>query len=169
MARASYRARLHPSRTVDFFLQGDIAGQVEQLFDQVREKALRPAAHAMATVLHDEMRARAPVDQGTLRDAIYRWFDERASSGERKTYRVGVNVRKAPHWWLVEHGHWRTHAVVKLPNGEWITLKDRPLPVAVHVPASPYLRPAIDAKLGAAFLAGRRRLQEKISEVIGGA
>ncbi|WP_420909880.1 HK97 gp10 family phage protein [Achromobacter denitrificans] len=132
---------------------------------QIKQEAVRPAAHAMAVVLYDEFKARVPVRMGVLQAAIYRWFDEAASDTDTKTYMVGVNKRKAPHWWLVEHGHWRRYAIAYTPKKGWVTLKDQPLKTPVYVPGAPYLRPAIDAKLQAAVQAGMNRLAEKIKEI----
>ncbi|MGE8449099.1 MAG: HK97 gp10 family phage protein [Pseudomonadales bacterium] len=158
-------ARQHRANSVSFSFEGDIETQVSAFFDRIRDEAVRPAAHAMAVVLYDEMRKRVPYRLGKLQAAIYRWFDEKVSGPDRKTYMVGVNKSKAPHWWLVEHGHWRRFAVLQLPGGEWITLKDRPLKVPEFVPAQSYLRVSVDAKLQAAVEAGRRRLAEKIKEI----
>jgi len=156
--------RKFKANSASFSFDGDIEKQVAQFFDRVKQEAVRPAAHAMAIVLYDEIKARVPVRMGKLQEAIYRWFDEGASDGDRKVYMVGVNKRKAPHWWLVEHGHWRRYAVALGPDG-WKTLKNRPLRTPVFVAAQPYLRPAIDAKLKAAGEAGRKRLAEKIREI----
>jgi hypothetical protein len=158
------QARKHAANTASFAFDGDIAEKVGEWFERIKSEALRPAAHAMALVLYDEMRARVPVKMGKLQSAIYRWHDDSQSGPDKQTYLVGVNKSKAPHWWLVEHGHWRKHAVIKLPSGEWVTVKSRPLKVPVYVPAHPYLRVSVDVKLGAAVEAGYRRLTEKIQE-----
>lgn len=160
------QARKHSARSVAFSFEGDITGQVAAFIKQVQEEAVRPAAHAMAVVLYDEMRARVPFHMGTLQGAIYRWFDVSDSGPDRKTYLVGVNKRKAPHWWLIEHGHWRKYAVLKLPDGSYVTLKDQPLKTPVFEPAQPYLRVSVDAKLGAAVEAGRLRMAEKLGEIL---
>lgn len=157
--------RQHRANSMAFSFEGDIENQVSAFFDRIKQEAVRPAAHAMAVVLYDEMRARVPFRLGKLQAAIYRWFDERDSGPDRKTYIVGVNKAKAPHWWLVEHGHWRRYAVRQTKDGEWIALKKRPLKIPVFVPAQPYLRVSVDAKLKDAVEAGRRRLAEKIREI----
>ncbi len=162
------RARKYTSRPVVFSFEGDIAGQISTFFDRIREEAVRPAAHAMSIVLYDEIRERVPFHMGTLQGAIYRWFDASQSGPDRKTYQVGVNKRKAPHWWLVEYGHWRRYAVKKLPDGSYVTLKKQPLKIPVFEPAHPYLRVSVDAKLVAAVEAGRRRMAEKIGEIMNG-
>jgi hypothetical protein len=157
--------RRYAANSVSFAFEGDIAARVGEFCERIKSEAIRPAAHAMALVLYDEMRARVPLKMGTLQSAIYRWFDEKESGPDIKTYLVGVNKRKAPHWWVVEHGYWRRHAVIKLASGEWVTIKSQPLKVPVYVPAQPYLRVSVDAKLAAAVEAGRRRLAEKIQEI----
>jgi len=169
MTRRQYRAtRTHKRNEVAFSFEGDVAEQVASFFDEIKEKAVRPAVHAMAVVLYDEMRERVPLRLGTLQSAIYRWFDDAASGPDRKTYLVGVNKRRAPHWWLVEHGHWRKHKIKRLPGGEWVTIKDQPLKIPVFVPAQPYLRVSVDAKMPEAVKAGMNRLAEKIKEVRNG-
>lgn len=162
------KAKLFRANSVSFSMEGDIEAQVGAFFDRIKEEALRPAAHAMAVVLYDEIRLRVPHRLGKLQSAIYRWFDDKRSTSDRKTYLVGVNVKKAPHWWLVEYGHWRRHEVIQLPDGGWITLKAKPLRPAVFVPAQSYLRASVDAKLKLAAEAGRRRLAEKVREIQNG-
>ena len=129
---------------------------------------MRSAAHAGAVVLYDEMRARAPVDQGTLRDSIYRWHDDEYSKDGRQRYVIGPNKGKAPHWHLIEYGHWRVNVVTRLPNGQTVATTER-LPAPVWVPAQPYIRPTFDAKVTAAIDAAKARIGEGIKRALSGA
>src|SRR5688500_14150671 len=135
--------RQHRATSMELSFEGDIEHKVSAFFDRIKQEANRTAARAMPVEQFDELRGRVPSRLGKLGGAIYRWLDERDSGPDRKPYIVGVNKAKAPHWWLVEHGHWRRYAVRQTKDGEWITLKAKPLKVPVSVPAQPYLRVSV--------------------------
>ena len=149
--------------------------------------AARPAAYDGSDVLLEEVQknfSKYPIMGGkdnTLYKALYRVFARRSQDGV-PIYDVGVNMRKAPHWHLIEYGHWRYYAAKKLPNGDWVTLKRKgakgkkppqkaskavkdayyiPLKTPVWVPARPYLRPAKEA-LPKALAAARKTFLERI-------
>jgi hypothetical protein len=120
--------------------------------------ALQDAAFAGATVLYDELRLRAPVKTGTLRDSMDRFY-AKSSTPARQTYYVGPNKKYAPHWYNVEFGHWRYNtsangffqksksnpkSKIKSPPGNWRAVHDLPgaLPQPAWVPAHPYIRPS---------------------------
>lgn len=142
--------------------RGSLAEKVKAL-GKGAEEALRPAAQAGAQVFYDEMRARVPVAEGVLRDSIYQFYLERKSTEARQVYVVGPNKGKAPHWHLVEFGHWQPYAVVQI-DGQFVTLKDRPLPAPVFVPAAPYIRPTLDATSTQALEAMRERYTQALRE-----
>lgn len=161
--------------SVNVTLDDGISAGLRRFAAELRDKALRPAAHAAAKVLHDEIEQRVPVESGLLKSAIYRWHDDKQSRDGRQVYAVGVNKRKAPHWYNVEFGHWRYNKIV---NGHPQKSKSNPkargpgahdLPGALEtpqwVPAKPYIRPAYDAKIGAAVDAAKVRLAEKLKEI----
>lgn len=145
-------------------IEGDIGAALGRFAGAVKAEVLRPAAHAGAVVLQDEIKARAPVHEGTLKSAVYRAHAPEQSGDSRQVYAVGVNMKKAPHWHLVEFGHWRVNVIVRLPNGQTIATKER-LDRPVWVPAVPYLRPAWDAKGAAAVQAMIKRARERMSEL----
>ena len=146
--------------------------------------AARPAAYDGSDVILAEINSKvASMGQrkGLLHNAIYRVFARR-SQDDVPIYDVGVNMRKAPHWHLIEYGHWRYYAAKQLPNGDWVTLKRKgakgkkpsrkaskavkdayyiPLKTPVWVPARPYLRPAKEA-LPKALAAARKTFLERI-------
>lgn len=146
--------------------------------------AARPAAYDGSDVILAEINSKvASMGQrkGLLHNAIYRVFARR-SQDDVPIYDVGVNMRKAPHWHLIEYGHWRYYAAKQLPNGDWVTLKRKgakgkkpsrkaskavkdayyiPLKTPVWVPARPYLRPA-KAALPQALAAARKTFLERI-------
>lgn len=130
----------------------------------VQDKALRSAVFAGAKVLSAELTQRVPVDEGTLKGAIYHWHDDARSVGGKQVYAVGVNKRIASHWFNVEYGHWRVNVVHRGPSGQIIPAKAR-LPAPVWTPARPYLRPTWDAKATEAVRAMQRRLIERIREL----
>lgn len=128
------------ANAVSFKFQGDIGAQLRRLADDIREKALRPAAYRVARIMYDEMKLRVPVHTGTLRDAIYHWHDDKRSTAGKQVYVIGPNKKKAPHWHLVEFGTARSAA-------------------------RPYIRSTYDAKITYALKAGKARLAEKIKEL----
>lgn len=142
--------------------RGSLAEKIKALGEGAHA-ALRPAAQAGAQVFYDEMLQRVPVAEGTLRDSIYQFYLERKSDETRQVYVVGPNKGKAPHWHLVEFGHWQPYEVVVI-DGQFKTLTDRPLPSPVFVPARPYIRPTLDATAVQAVEAMRERYTQALRE-----
>ena len=159
-------------------LTGDLAGDLDRFAKNIQDKVVLAGVAAMAKVIYDEVKlntsgARAhggrPLDPpdsvtGTLHNAIYRVFSPEQSTDEVKVYKVSVNKSKAPHWHLVEFGHWQPYAVVKMPDGNIVTLKNRPLDQPVFVPAVPYIRPTFDATSAQAIEAMKVRYAEALRE-----
>lgn len=165
MARRS-NARQYEVGSFSMSLDGDIQGQLNKFFGDIADKCYRPATYVASTVLYDEIKLRVPKDTGGLENAIYRYrekSDTHINNLNKSTFYVGVNKRKAPHWWLIEHGHWQRRQAILL-NGKWVTLKN-PLANPKYVPAQPYFRPAIDAKMNEALQAGliefKKRFESK--------
>lgn len=149
------------------------------LADKVRGEVMIAGAAAAARVLADEMKQQVPSQSGRLKQAIYRYYDEKRSAPGRQIYLVGVNKRLAPHWHHIEYGHWRYNKIV---NGRPMKAKTKPnaknktpgvldpaiydLPGAlarpVWVPAKPYIRPAYDAKINPALQAALARMRDKL-------
>lgn len=170
------RRGLRRSKSAQFFspdsrngarLEGSMADAIAAYSAEIQAKVIRSGAHAGAIVFYDEMKLRAPVDEGTLRDSIYRWHDEKRSVDGRQRYLVGPNKGKAPHWFNVEYGHWRVNVVFTGPNGELIAVKER-LATPQWVPAKPYARPTFDAKASMAIEAAMRRMKERMREINAG-
>lgn len=164
MARGKVAA-LVPRRSVSIKIRGDMAESLSRFEAAVKEEALKSAAWAGATVMYDEMRARAPTKSGGLRDSIYRWRDRRKQSNDRVVYAIGPNKAKAPHWHLIEYGHYLINVVIKnATTGELQGLKTRRLH-KTFVPPVPYIRPTFDAKIRDAIAAMRKRLGERVREL----
>lgn len=130
--------------------------------------AIRPAAQAGAQVLYDEVRSN--VDRigkvtGNLQSAVYQAYAKREATSNKAVYDVSVNLRKAPHALLVEHGHIQRYASYVGKDGKWHTavkasMRGKPRPKrrasqsvkdAYYVPlaggpkqvaAKPFIRPA---------------------------
>lgn len=119
-------------------------------FEQdVKEKVARSGAHAMATVLYDEVKLSTSGSRGNpypftgnLHESIYKVFAEDRSDANTKTYQIGWNKKKAPHGHLIEYG-------------------------TATNPAYPFLRPAFD-QMPRAIQAGKDRMRERIKEITGG-
>lgn len=159
------------SRTVRLFapdtksgaaMTGSMVGALQQLRDDVQTQALRSAVYAGAKLLADELERRVPVDDGQLKGAVYTWHDDKRSRDGRQLYVVGVNKKQAPHWFVVEYGHWRVNVVYRVGN-RVIPTKQR-LPTPVWTPARPYLRPTAD-RMADAVRAMQARLAERLREL----
>jgi len=139
---AKSRAKLHAKESFGIVFDNNISASLRNFADEVREKALRSAAYAAASVLYVEMKARTEVmkDTGELHDSIYHWHDENKSDKNRQVYAIGPNKQKAGHWHMVEFG-------------------------TVKSAAQPYIRPTADGKMTEAMDAARNRLSEKIAEL----
>lgn len=159
-----------------------LSAQLEVLAEELKEKVLRSAAFAGSNYLYNEMRAAVPVKTGLLKSHIYQWYDTKASDEFTKLYKIGVHVNPktgAPHWWLIEHGHWRYNKA--LPGGKFAKSKSNPkargpqahdlesgkLDEPRWVEAKPYIRPTAD-KMPQAVEAMKKRLVERIKEVMSG-
>jgi hypothetical protein len=182
---------------IDSRASGPVEGSISLLLNSftnaVREKALRSAAHAGAKVFYYEMLSRVSgidsagpqVSSGKLLGAVYRWHDEKLSaSGNRQVYAVGPNKKEAPHWFLVEYGHFRYNKLIPLEDGRtlsknypvvvgrdgqrYIPTKEK-LPAGVPVAARPFVRPTFDAVAHIAIDRMRERLAERIKELQSGA
>lgn len=140
-----------------------IEKKLDALVDQSDpgESIIRKAAGVGAKIMYDEMVLRTPVRDekyktgkrrkppGQLKKSIYYWWDKDKSEKNRALYRIGPNVKKAPHWWLVEFGHWdkaKRH----------------------FTPAHPYIRPTFEAKSKESLAASKEKLNELIGEIFNG-
>lgn len=122
--------------SVSFELTGDIKAQLDAYADKVKA-TFRPACFAGATVLYDEMRLRAPVESGGLRDAIYRYRLREDLMDFESVFFIGVNHIKAPHWHFFELG----------------TRK---------MAARPFIRPTYDAKIKQAAERAKEVIRERL-------
>lgn len=181
MAR-SKKAILGPRQAMGINIEGDIQASLEKFEKKIKEQVLRSGARAGALVFYNEMRAKVPVDSGTLYGAIYHWHDDKKSGPDRQVYAIGPNKSKAPHWHHVEYGHWRYNR--QSPTGQWLRSKakgaqsvpwpnqqppeNHPLPgrleTPVWTPAYPYIRPTWQ-RVGDAMKAAMNRMRERMTEV----
>lgn len=141
---------------------------LDMLAGPLRESLARSAGVAGGKVLRDEAKLLAPKDSGRLASSIYLAFSPERSQGGHIIYSVSWNARTAPHGHLLEFGHWRRYQVRKLANGEWITLKNQPLPEPKWVAAHPFLRPA-EAAWPRARAAMVERMRVRLPELLAGA
>lgn len=166
MARTRPRsAALVQKRSIGVNIKGDIRGALQALEDGMKQEVLKSGAWAGATVIYDEMRRNAPVDQGELRDSIYRWRDDQGSRDGRIAYAVGPNKRKAPHWHLIEFGHWLVNKVFVGDDGALHGTKGRRLSPR-WVPANPFIRRTFSGKIRAALNSAMQRMRERSREVM---
>lgn len=158
--------RLFPGQAIGVGVSSDLKEGLNRFAEKVQKKAARSATFAMADALHKEMQINARKGQyatGSLAEAIYTYYDESKSANGKHVYAVGVNKREAGNWHWIEYGRWRHYQTIKI-NGEWITLRNRPLENPVWVPPTPYLRPAFDAKVGSLFSIYKTRFTQALRE-----
>ncbi len=147
----------------------DVAGVLSglsRLADEQIVSVARSMGVAGGQVMRDEAKLLAPVEDGVLRDSLYLAFKDGKSSQAHVVYSVTWNARKAPHGHLLEFGHWQPYTVVKI-NGQFVTLKDKPLASPKWVPAHPFLRPAFSSASGRALKAMAQRGRERLQELLG--
>ncbi len=92
--------------------ESNIDEGIARLEAVVREKVLRSATRAGALLFYYEMQMRVPKREGTLLYSIYHTHLDKRSTKFRQVYAVGPNKAKAPHWYVVEYGHWRYNKFV---------------------------------------------------------
>ena len=128
----------------------------------VSESLARSMAVAAGQAVRDEAKARAPVDTGKLKGALYLAYSDRRSRESTVVYSVTWNSKKAPHGHLLEFGHWQTHAMYKGRDGATLAHPK-------WVPARPFLRPAYEvvAPRMAQIMVDRGR--ERLPELLRGA
>lgn len=142
---------------------------LEGLPEKVGSDALRSAANAGASIIKAEVIVRAPLKKGILKGNIYQKHMDEISSVTSQTYHVSwrkVGEGDVPFYGaMVEYGHWY---VPPKPDGVKLKLH-REQNRSIKVPAHPFLRPAYEAKKGAALKAMQDRLSERVSEALKGA
>lgn len=151
---------------------------LDRLLGPARVSLARSMAVAGGEVLRDEAKVRAPRSaQGAVGDsgpriplaeAIYLAFRDRYSGEKEVQYAVTWNKSKAPHGHLVEFGHWQIYAVVRKPDGSYVTDKRRKLATPKWVPANPFLRPAYEAASARAQAAMIQRGRQRLPELLAG-
>jgi hypothetical protein len=125
----------------------------------------RSIAVGMGEVLRDEAKLLAPKESEALANSIYLAFKDGRSNESQVVYSVRWNHKSAPHGHLIEFGHWQPYKVVKLPNGDWFTTKER-LPSPKFIAAHPFLRPALDIAGKRAAQAGIERGRKRLPELL---
>lgn len=151
---------------VDFDFSGWKQG-IAQLADEKLTSLARSMAVAGGSVLRDEAKRQAPVEEGILRDSIYLAFKDGKSNDAQVVYSVTWNSKKAPHGHLLEFGHWQPYKVVKLPNGDWFTTTEK-LAAPKFTAAKPFLRPAFDIAKQRAATAMIERGKQRLPELLAG-
>lgn len=135
---------------------------LERLGD-MRESLTRKMGVAGGAVYRDDAKARAPVKEGKLRDAIYLAYRDKESTATNTVYSITWNSKKAPHGHLIEFGHWRYNKIINgRPQKSLVAGKRRgkgpqdhagrgALKVPKWVMAEPFLGPAFDANATKAY------------------
>lgn len=151
---------------VEAKLGGDLELDLSKYAQYIQEKVAFSGAAAMAGVIYEEVQANVQKlgrKSGNLQNAVFRAYSFKSSSETKKTYRISWRYKDAPHGKLIEFGHWQKYRVVRLPNGDWITLKDQKLSSPKWIPAKPFLRPAF-GHIQQAIDAGKERMAQRLKE-----
>lgn len=162
MARTKKTQALYPAKMISMQYSSDAIEGLNRLEASIRQKALQSVAAAGALVFYDEMRRRVPIKDGELYASIYRWHDDKRSTQDQQIYWIGPNKVKAPHWHLIEFGHWKVNKTIRV-GSRWIATTER-LAQPTWVAAKPYARPTFDAARDTAYSAMKVRLAERIKE-----
>ncbi|MFE0784064.1 MULTISPECIES: HK97 gp10 family phage protein [Pseudomonadota] len=141
---------------------------LDRLLGPARVSLARSMAVAGGEVLRDEAKMRVNSHNGVLANAIYLAFREARSNEKEVQYAVTWNKSKAPHGHLVEFGHWQIYAVVRKPDGTYVTDKRHRLATPKWVPAYPFLRPAYEAASARARTTMVQRGRERLPELLAG-
>ncbi|MCD0495914.1 HK97 gp10 family phage protein [Achromobacter sp. MY14] len=141
---------------------------LDRLLGPARVSLARSMAVAGGEVLRDEAKTRVNTHNGVLGNAIYLAFRDAHSSDKEVKYAVTWNKSKAPHGHLVEFGHWQIYAVIRKPDGSYVTDKRRKLATPKWVPAYPFLRPAYEAASARARAAMIQRGRERLPQLLAG-
>lgn len=166
MVALNSHSQINRSQAIGIGVGGNIKESLDGFARKVQERAARSATFAVADAIRNEMKINARKGEyatGALADAIYTYYDTEKSDGKTHVYAVGVNKRKAGNWHWIEYGRWRHYQTIKI-DGEWVTLKDRPLDVPVWVPPTPYLRPAYESQILTSFDVFKRRFASALRE-----
>lgn len=130
--------------------------------------ALSAIARGMSQVIYEavvyNVTANVGEVTGNLKSSIYQAYSPERSNENKAVYRISWNKKTAPHGHLVEFGYVQIYQVV--PNhrdGGWITLVDKKLDIAKHIPARPFLRPAM-AHEDEAIERGKRVLYSRMNK-----
>lgn len=128
--------------------------------------ALRSAANTGATVLKDEVVARAPTLKGILQSAIYQKHIDELSGNDKQVYlvswRKGKSDLDAFYGAWVEYGHWYVPPRAKGVSTKAHRAANRKIWVEKH----PFLRPAFAAKREEALSAMRDKLAANVRAAI---
>jgi hypothetical protein len=151
---------------VEAKLEGDLDADLATYEQYIQDKVMFAGAAAMAGVIYQEVLTNVQKfdpKTGKLQRAIFRAYSFKSSSTTKKTYRIGWRYQDAKHGKLIEWGYWQRYRVVKLDNGDWVTLKDQKLSTPKWIPAKPFLRPAF-GHMQQAITAGKARMAQRLSE-----
>jgi hypothetical protein len=163
---------------VETKLTGDMIAGLDKFEKAITQSVIMSGVAAAAKVIYDEVKRNAPVYKGEaftrksgvkttpgqLRDAVYRVYSPERSLDGTKVYKVSVNKSKAPHWALIEYGHWQTTTLYHGKDGK---VGVRKLDPPRWVPPHPYIRRGWD-KMQQAIEAGKARIAQRLSEGVGG-
>lgn len=138
----------------------ELAKALEQLPEDLAERALRQATAAGAVIVRDEAKARAPRDTGKLVSAAFVKKDGGQTDDLRAVYHIGIRAGKsarrvgrkkldldAYYWKFVEFGHFTRHAGSNRRDSTVKRLAKRAFAKSVRfISGRPFLRPALETK-----------------------
>lgn len=123
----------------------ELADKLRSFGPRLARNGLRAAVSAGAEVVRKDVKARAPVDEGTLRRAVYKKQIREESNNTKQTFYVGVRSGKKYQKKNQDAFYWRY-----LEFG------------TKYINARPFIRPAFESKKNEAV----ERMKEKLAERI---
>ncbi|MFJ9451506.1 HK97-gp10 family putative phage morphogenesis protein [Herbaspirillum sp. NPDC101397] len=146
--------------------QDEAIAKLLSLADKLTDP-IRSAANTGATVMKEEVIARAPRDKGILQENIYQKHVDELSSDDRHVYyiswRKGRKTSDGAYYGVwVEYGHW--YVPPKVKGTTWKA--HRANAKAIFVAAHPFIRPAYEAKKEEVLRVMQEKLAENTSKAI---
>ena len=128
----------------------ELAAKLQSFGPKLARNGLRAAVSAGAEVIRKDVQARAPVDEGTLRRAVYKKQIREESNNTKQTFYVGVRSGKKYQKKKQDAWYWRF-----LEFG------------TKYIAARPFVRPAFESKKNEAVERMKEKLAERIKKIAG--
>ncbi len=141
----------------------ELEEDVRRMAKSVNADNVEPLLAEGARMIRDRARELAPVKLGVLRRAVIYKKLSRRGANRPAPYLVGVDRKKAPHAFIVEHG---SPGRFKKQSKGKASFRRRLGASSGPMPARPFLRPAWDELKDDAYTVVRDGIKREIEEAI---